>query len=55
MMLSSYIQVGGLYDAYGSYIPGFLGVGTLGVLGALILPAIALALPQSKTGQNETN
>ena len=39
------LQVGGVYDAYGSYSPGFLGAGALGVLGALILPAIAIALP----------
>jgi len=43
------LAVGGVYDAYGSYSPGFLGVGTLGVLGALILPAIAIALPNNKS------
>ena len=48
------LQVGGVYDAYGSYSPGFLGVGTLGVLGALILPAIAVALPNNKS-QNDIN
>ena len=46
--------MGGVYDAYGSYSPGFLGVGTLGVLGALLLPAIAIALPDNN-GQNKIN
>ena len=38
--------MGGVYDTYKSYSPGFLGVGTLGVLGALILPVIAIVLPR---------
>ena len=40
--------MGAIYDTYGTYRTGFLGVGTLGVLGALILPAIAIALPPRK-------
>jgi len=42
------LAVGGVFDTYDTYSPGFLGVGTLGVLGALILPAIAIALPPRK-------
>ena len=41
-----------MYDTYNSYSPGFLGVGTLGILGALILPLIAIALPRNN-GQPE--
>ena len=40
--------MGGIYDTYGTYSPGFIGVGTLGVLGALILAAITIALPPRK-------
>ena len=40
--------MGGIYDTYGTYSPGFIGVGTLGVLGALILAAITIALPPKK-------
>ena len=42
------LKVGGIYDTYGTYSPGFIGVGTLGVLGALILAAITIALPPRK-------
>ena len=42
-----------MYDTYNSYRPGFLGVGTLGILGALILPLIAIALPPPNNGQHE--
>ena len=41
-----------MYDTYNSYSPGFLGVGTLGILGALILPLTAIALPRNN-GQPE--
>ena len=41
-------KVGAIYDTYGTYRTGFLGVGTLGVLGALILAAITIALPPRK-------
>ena len=41
-------KVGGIYDTYGTYSPGFIGGGTLGVLGALILAAITIALPPRK-------
>jgi len=48
LSIPSSSKVGGVFDTYDTYSPGFLGVGTLGVLGALILPAIAIALPPRK-------
>ena len=42
-----------MYDIYKSYSPGFLGVGTLSVLGALILPVIVFVLPAGNNGQQE--
>ena len=42
-----------MYDHYKSYSPGFLGVGTLGVLGALILPLIAIFLPPQNEQDGE--
>jgi len=43
------LAVGGIYDTYGTYSPGFIGGGTLGVLGALILASITFVLPPRKT------
>ena len=48
LSIPSSSKVGGVFDTYDTYSQGFLGVGTLGVLGALILPAIAIALPPRK-------
>ena len=39
----STFKVGKMFDTYKSYTPGFLTVGALSVVGALILPAIILA------------
>ena len=39
--------VGNIYDIYGSYLTGFLVVGSLAVLGALLLPVVYLLLPKS--------
>ena len=40
--------VGYLYDTTGSYTPGFLAVGVLSSLGALLLPLVAYSLPRSR-------
>jgi hypothetical protein len=39
--------VGNIYDIYGSYLTGFLVVGSLAVLGALLMPVVYLLLPKS--------
>ena len=39
--------VGNIYDIYGSYLSGFLVVGSLAVLGALLMPVVYLLLPKS--------
>jgi len=41
-------SVGYLYDLTGSYTPGFLTVGVLSILGALLLPLVACSLPRSR-------
>ena len=41
-------SVGYLYDITGSYSPGFLAVGLGSILGALILPLVALTLPRTR-------
>ena len=46
------VGVGSLYDALGSYTPGFLGVGCLGVVGALLLPLVSLTLPRKEEKDN---
>ena len=42
------VGVGYLYDTMGSYTPGFLEVGCLGVLGALLLPILTLTVPKKE-------
>ena len=44
--------MGVIYDRYKSYSPGFLGVGALGVLGALILSAISI-VPRHNNNNGE--
>ena len=41
-------SVGYLYDITGSYSPGFLVVGVLSTLGALIIPFVAFTLPRTQ-------
>ena len=41
-------SVGYLFDITGSYSPGFLAVGLGSVVGALILPLVAFALPRTQ-------
>jgi hypothetical protein len=39
--------VGNIYDIYGSYLSGFLVVGSLAILGALLMPIVFILLPKS--------
>ena len=42
--------VGALFDTTGSYLAGFLAVGGLGLLGALILPLVHCHQPEDHEG-----
>ena len=42
--------VGALFDTTGSYLAGFLAVGGLGLLGALILPLVHCHQPEDREG-----
>ena len=45
--------VGALFDTTGSYLAGFLAVGGLGLLGALILPLLHCHRPEDReVGEN---